>query len=276
MVPKIERPEGNSLLAGLPPAQERQLLDRAERLTLGSGTVIAEAEWPVEFVVFPLTAVLSVLSVLSDASAVESAVIGREGMAPLAAFHGVEAVAEQTIAQVPGEVLRISLEHFRSEVDASPELRQALHAFSQALFTFAAQTSACNRKHSVVQRCARWLLVTHDRVPGDEFELTHLFLAHMLGVRRSSVTVAAETLRDAGAIAYSRGRIRIEDREKLFDLACDCYSIIRSTYDRLLDGRVTPSPLGGLVGSKGGVSTLRPAVSDRSSPPEGVAEALDS
>lgn len=240
---KSEHSRENLLLRQLSSVQHDDLLARAERIEFGSGTVLTDAEHTIEHVYFPTTAVLSVLSVMADRTAVETAVVGHEGMSPIAAFHGVDMMAEQTVVQVPGEVLRFPVEDFRGAVIELPALNAALHRFSVALFTFAAQTSGCNRKHSVVHRCARWLMVTHDRVPGDEFELTHLFLSQMLGVRRSSVTLAAEELRKVGAIEYTRGRIVIRDRAKLRKHACECYDIVRSTYKRLIEGRDEPSPL---------------------------------
>jgi len=261
---------GNALLAQLPADQYRRLIEQCELVTDSPGKVLSEAERKVEYVFFPVTAVASILSVMTDRSAVETAVVGNEGMTPIAAFHGGSSAAEHVIVQVPGELLRMRLETFQSACATYPELRHALHRFSQALFTFAAQSSACNRKHSVVQRCARWLLTTHDRVPGDEFELTHLFLAQMLGVRRSSVTVAAEALRAAGAITYSRGRVEIVDRELLHSKSCPCYDVIRSTYDRLIEGRGTHSPLYDLTLSNGDVSLVHAGEPGRSSPAEGV------
>lgn len=268
---KSVRREGNLLLAGLSPEAYRSVLERTELMTLNTGKVIADSEQPIGDVYFPVTAVLSVLSIMTDKSGVETAVVGHEGMAPLGAFHGVDITAEQVMVQVPGEALRMRRADFDEAVARIPELRTALHRFSQALFTFAAQTSGCNRKHSVVQRCARWLLVTHDRVPGDEFYLTHLFLAQMLGVRRSSVTISAEALRSAGAISYTRGKIRILDREILHARSCECYDIIRSTYDRLLEGIPTPSPLSGLALSDGQMSLAHAGdPSPNQPPPDGL------
>ena len=248
---KLAQTGDNALLAALAPEQRRHFMEAATRLTLAPGKVVSDAEQLIQHVYFPTTAVLSVLSVMTNRVAVETAVVGSEGMAPLAAFHQVESAAEQVIVQVPGEALRMTREAFHTALADVPAMRGVLHRYSQALFTFAAQSSACNRQHSVVQRCARWLLTTHDRVPGDDFYLTHLFLSQMLGVRRSSVTIAAEVLRAAGAITYTRGRVRVVDRDILKDRACECYDIIRSTYDRLLTGRDTPSPLSAVSLSDG-------------------------
>jgi PAS domain S-box-containing protein len=268
----------NDLIASLPPEQRERFLAHATHVVLQPNKVLQQqAEQPIQDVYFPLTAVLSVLSVTGNGIAVETAVIGREGMASLAAFHQATFSAEQTIVQVPGTALRMTREAFHAALAAVPAMRSLLHRFSQALFTFTAQSSACNRQHSVVQRCARWLLMTRDRVPGDEFYLTHLFLSQMLGVRRSSVTVAAEVLRAAGAIAYTRGKVRVLDRDILLSRSCECYAIIRSSYDRLLAGRDTPSPLQSVALSDGEESlALGGSPRDqRPSPPGGVAAIPD-
>src|SRR5438477_1668329 len=249
MHPKAAHPGSNALIASLSSEQRRRVLANATTVTLEAGDVVCDSEQPIDFVYFPTTAVLSVLSVMTTKLAVETAVVGYEGMAPMAAFHEVDRAAERIIVQAPGDAIRLTRGAFRTALADVPALRERLHHYSQAVFTFAAQSSACNRQHAVVERCARWLLTTHDRVPGDEFLLTHLFLSQMLGVRRSSITIAAEVLRAAGAISYSRGRVRVDSREILQGRSCECYSIIRSTYDRVLSGLNTPSPLDDLSSS---------------------------
>ena len=254
---KLGHPGTNGLLAALSTDQRRHFLDSATMVSLRPNKVLSEAEQLIQHVYFPTTSVLSLLSVMTNRVAVETAVVGYEGMAPLAAFHHVESAAEQVIVQVPGDALRLTRQDFHRVLAAVPAMHPIMHRYSQALFTFAAQSSACNRQHSVVQRCARWLLTSHDRCPGDDFYLTHLFLSQMLGVRRSSVTIAAEILRTSGAIRYSRGRVHIVDRAKLEDKSCECYAIVRSTYDRLLMGRDTPSPLDAVRFSAGDESLTR-------------------
>jgi PAS domain S-box-containing protein len=253
---KAPHPGSNGILAALAPDQRQRVLEDATLVTLEPARVISDAEQPIEFVYFPTTCVLSVLSMTTAKVAVETGVVGYEGMAPITAFHQLDRAAEQVIVQVPGEALRMTRAAFDAAVASVPALRVRMHHYSQALFTFAAQSSACNRQHSVVQRCARWLLTTHDRVPGDDFFLTHLFLSQMLGVRRSSITIAMEVLRAAGAIAYTRGRVQVVDREVLRERACECYAIIRSVYDRVLAGVQTPSPLSSVAMSEGGTSTV--------------------
>ena len=271
----IAHPGVNSLLANLSPEQRHRFESRSESVTLEVGRVVSDSEQPIHEIYFPVSAVVSVLSVMTNRTAVEAAVIGHEGIAPLAAFHHVPTAAEQVVVQIPGKALRMPREDFHAALSETAEMRGQLHRFSQALFTFASQTSGCNRLHSVVQRCARWLLLTHDRVPEDDFPLTQLFLSQMLGVRRSSVTVAAEALRTAGAIDYTRGRIRIISRDVLYRHSCDCYDIIRSTYDRLLLGRETPSPLASLKLTDGGHQSLASSAEDEADAVEEMRLAMD-
>ena len=256
MLQKQLHTRANVLLDHLSPENRAAMFTESERVHLEEGAVVANPEEHIEHVVFPLTCVLSTLSVLPDLSGVETAVTGNEGVAPLGVFHGVDTVAEQTVVQIPGEALRVSARVFLRGVANDRAFGDALHRFASALFTFAAQTSGCNRRHSVVQRCSRWLMQTHDRVPGDEFDLTHLFLSQMMGVRRSSVTVAAEALRAAGAISYTRGSVKVVNRERLQSQGCECYAIVRAVYDRLLRTGDSASPLAGLRMSQGGRSLV--------------------
>lgn len=244
MPQKFPHPRANTLLDSLSPEQRFQFTQHAEMVMLAAGQVLATPERPITHVHFPTTAVLSVLSVIDEKTAVETGVVGYEGLSPLAAFHQLDEVNERIIVQVPGESLRMVLGAFHAAVAEAPAIVIALHHYAQALFTQLAQSSACNRQHSVIQRCARWLLMTHDRVPHDEFELTHLFLSRLLGVRRSSVTLAFEALRESGAITYTRGRVKVMDRPILREHSCDCHTIVRGAYDRiLLSRRGAPGPL---------------------------------
>jgi PAS domain S-box-containing protein len=267
MFGKSGHPGQNALIAELPAESRVRTLGNATTVTLEAGQVVCDAEQPIQYVYFPVTCALSILSMTTQKLGVETAAVGFEGMAPIGAFHNVDVTSEQVIAHVPGTALRLSVDAFHAAVAETPALRARLHRFGQALFTFASQSSACNRQHSVVQRCARWMLTTHDRVRDDDFDLTHLFLSQMLGVRRSSVTVAAEVLRAGGAIAYSRGRLRVENREELERRSCECYGIIRSAYDRLLAGVNTPSPLASIRLSDGVRSLVGGGLAGDSVPP---------
>jgi CRP-like cAMP-binding protein len=248
----------NRLLAALPTPEQEAITPHLERLSLPRRHVIHDPERPIEGVYFPIDCVISILSVMADGTAIETATVGKEGMAGLALFHGVDATPEQEFVQVPGAAYRMDPQAFRALLPECPALTAALHRYAQALFTLAAQSSGCNRLHSMGQRCARWLLMVHDRVERDEFELTQAILSMMLGVRRATVTEAALELQRGGAIDYTRGRITVVDRGKLEAAACECYRIVRNSFDRLLgDGERAPSPLAGVRFSVGGRTTAK-------------------
>lgn len=247
----------NWLLRALPPNEYELVAPHLEHVRLQTGHVVCDVHTPIEYVYFPEVGVISSLSVMADGSAVETATIGPEGIAGIAVFHGVDTTPEHAFVQVPGEGYRMSSEALRAILPSAPTLTAALHKYSVALFTLAGQNSGCNRKHSVLRRCARWLLMTHDRVQRDQFELTHHVLSQMLGVRRASVTEAALALSELGAIEYRRGLVTVLDRAALERAACECYGIIRSTFDRLLGDGDTPSPLDGIKLSKGGRSIAK-------------------
>ena len=189
---------------------------------------------PLEHVYFPEDGVASLLTQLDNGIETEVATVGREGMVGLPAFFGVESVPGRAIWQVSGKALVLPTKVLRRETRQGGALNDVLRLYAQGLFTQISQSASCNRRHEIVQRCSRWLLMTHDRVNGDEFELTHEFLSKMLGVRRAGVSVAAGILQKAGLIKYSRGRITILDREGLEAISCECYRIVREEFDRLL------------------------------------------
>ena len=245
----------NRILSALPPDELITLEPHLEHVALETRMVLCDPGRAIPAVVFPEDAIASQLSIMADGSAIETATVGSEGMTGIALFHGVEITPEQTFVQVPGYGHRMTAAAFRELLPDCPTLRGMLHRFSQALYTLVAQSSGCNRKHSVDQRCARWLLLVHDRVGRDTWELTQLFLSQMLGVRRATVTVAAGALQKAGAIRYTRGRIHVVDRERLEAAACECYAVIRSTADQLLTGVPTPSPLTDVPVSEDGLTT---------------------
>ena len=242
----------NWLLRVLPPQEQELLAPHLEPVPLELGRVVAEFNVPIEHVYFPEDGIISSLSVMADGSGVETATIGLEGMSGIAVFHGVDATPEHVFVQVPGNGHRVASHIFRAILSDAPRLTAVLHRYSVALLTLIGQTSGCNRKHSVLRRCARWLLMTHDRVGRDGFELTHHILSQVLGVRRASVTEAALALSEAGAIAYRRGFVTVLDRRALERQACECYGVINSTFDRLLGEGETPNPLDGMALSKDG------------------------
>ena len=251
-----DREVRNRLLQSMPADRRASLLERAELVELKVRDVMFDAGKPIEHVYFLERGVGSVLGIMTDGSAVETATVGYEGMVGLSVFHGVDRTAAQCICQVAGTAYRLRTEDFLSEIDRNnSELRSALGRYTEALFTMVAQASACNRMHSVSDRCARWLLMTHDRVGEDQFALTQAFLAQMLGVRRASVSEVASTLQADGLIEYSQGVITILDRARLEASACECYRIIAHEFARLLEGNSAESPLADVNISEHGEST---------------------
>jgi len=264
--PRQQARPRNRLLAVLPEDEYARITRHLESVDLEVRDLVHDVDQPITHVYFMTAGVTSFVSVMADGSAVETATIGYEGMVGLAVFHGSDRTAAQAFCQVPGSALRMTSDAFRAEITHAPALTALLHRYTQALFTQVSQASACNRLHQIRQRCARWLLQTHDRVGADEFQLTQDFLAQMLGVRRASVSEVASAMQKAGLIEYRYGRVRIADRAALERSSCECYRIIVNEYDRLLEGRSIGSPLDGLVISDGKRSTLGPPHFDGGEP----------
>src|SRR5689334_9896681 len=175
------------------------------------------------------------LAHMEEGKLIEVATVGNEGMIGLPLFLGADLTPGTSFSQIPGDALRMSAEHFRSAISKHGPLTKMLHRYTQALMVQISQGNACNRIHSIEERCARWLLLCHDRVGQDEFTLTQEFLSQMLGVRRASVNLVAATFHQAGLIDYTRGRIRILDRQGLESASCQCYGLIRDEYNRMLE-----------------------------------------
>jgi CRP-like cAMP-binding protein len=171
---------------------------------------------------------------LVEGGTIEVATIGNEGIVGLSAYLGNGDSSMEVFVQIPGEALRMNAAVFRREVQASLAWREILHRYAQALLVQVGQTAVCNRAHSMSQRCARWLLMSHDRVLGDRISLTQEYLGEMLGVRRASVTQAANALKRRKLIDYHRGKIWVLDRKGLEKASCECYKFIRDHHDRLV------------------------------------------
>ena len=229
-----KRAQENLILRSLPAAVLSSLLPSLalERREIRSS--IYEPDKPIRFVYFVLSGVVSVVANSEESKSVEVATIGREGFVGLPAFLGGDRTTMRAFVQIAGEVLSMGVPAFRGLCAESAELTAIIMRYTQAFISQVAQSSACNRMHPIEERCARWLLQTHDRVDGDTFTLTHEFLATMLGVRRASVSGAASGLQDRRLIEYERGEISILDRRGLEKASCDCYEIIAKEYGRLL------------------------------------------
>ena len=233
--------EPNRLLRALPAGEYERLLRELKPVTLTLGQVLADPEEPVPYVYFPRTCVASVVN-RTDGHAVEVGTIGNEGMVGLSAFLDADALPAETVIQVAGDALRMPAAAFRAlvaeGVATEPALNRLLRRYTHAYLAQVAQTAACNRLHELERRCARWLLMTRDRVEGDVLPLTQEFLAYMLGSRRAGVTVACGALQRSGLIRYRRGRITVLDREGLEAAACPCYGVVRAYTERTLGSAV--------------------------------------
>jgi CRP-like cAMP-binding protein len=224
----------NRLLAALPPEDLARLWPRLQPVELVFRQTLHAPEEPITAVYFPETGYLSRLAPMDDGDSAEVGLVGPEGMIGLAILLGGDRDGFEILVQVPGTALWMGAGAFREELDRIPSLRAVLNRYALAHFEQVARSAACNGRHHVEQRLARWLLMAHDRVEGDAFPMTHEFMSMMLGVRRAGITVAAGTLQKAGLIRYERGRMEITDRPGLEAAACECYGIARRTYDRLL------------------------------------------
>jgi CRP-like cAMP-binding protein len=226
--------KNNQILAALPPEEaSRFFAQPLETVPLELGSTLFMPDEQLEYVYFPLEGVVSLLVTLADGETVESGVVGNEGVVGLSAVLGADVATNQALIQDSGSALRIKTTALRAFIRHGGALHDLLLRFTHTLLTQISQTAACNRIHTINERLARWLLLTHDRVNGDTCELTHDFLARMLGTRRSGVTVAASTLREAGLINYTRGYVSILDREELEAASCECYRNVKVEYDRL-------------------------------------------
>jgi CRP-like cAMP-binding protein len=230
-------PHGNKLLDALPAADRAALVPHLDAERLEMKQVLFEPGKPLDHVYFPVTAVGSLLNLVDDAiGGVEVATVGNEGLLGLPASWGITTFNPSELAQcqVPGEAVVMDSETFAAKVAAGGGFTEVVHRYSHAFVTQISQQVACNGLHSIEERCARWLLLTSDRVGTQEsFPLTQEFLAQMLGVRRASVTVVAGILRQAGLIHFRRGRITITDRQGLESVSCECYRVLREVFDRL-------------------------------------------
>jgi CRP-like cAMP-binding protein len=244
-------PARNRLLAALrvkDAAAEAQLRAGLETVELKLHARVMSPDRPIRHVYFPETGVLSEIQTMRNGSAVEVNLVGSDGMAGLAVYLGGISFPVEVICQAPGTFLRMRADDFRAEVARSAPLLNVLHGYTQAILAIRSQAIGCDRFHAVEARAARWLLEMDDRVPHEEFTMTHEFLALMLGVRRQTVSAVAEELSRRGCIAYRRGFIRISDRTALEAAACECYEVIRDEFARLVGApipRQSGSPIRG-------------------------------
>jgi CRP-like cAMP-binding protein len=225
-------PERNLLLLALPAADYGALLPDLHAVTVAHGAVLCEARARITHVYFPQGCVVSLLTPADDGPAVEVGLVGNEGMVGLSLFLGGRNATTQAVLQVPDGLSRMSAAAFVRALARGPTLHRLMQAYTRTLLGQIAQGLACNQRHLVGPRCARWLLMAHDRVGADRFTLTQEFLGQMLGVQRPTVSLAAQGLQSLGLIRYVRGQVTVTDRAGLEAAACGCYGLIEADYAR--------------------------------------------
>jgi CRP-like cAMP-binding protein len=223
----------NRLLAALPREALEQILPSLTHVALPTGMVIYEPNVRITDVYFVVSGIISMVSEMREGT-VEVGTVGREGMTGLPIVLAADTMPSRAFVQVPGDALRMTASDLTRVMEESPTLRRLIHRYVLALFDQTAQHAACNRLHGLEERCARWLLMTHDRVDGDVLMLKQQFLAEMLGVHRPAVTLAAGALQKAGIIRYSRGKVTVLDRAALENASCECYAIVSRRIEELL------------------------------------------
>lgn len=227
-------PVVNRLIQSMPGKPRARLLAQCTPEQLVTGDVLFDHKKPIRHVYFPLTAFISLVAAVSGRHPIELGMIGNEGVLGATLQLGIRAAPLQAVVQGTGSALRMTAAQFRLQLGKSPDLQRTLDSYLYIRIEQLAQTAACNSFHEVQSRLARCLLMTHDRAHSDRFHLTHLFLARMLGVRRSAVTIAAGELQRRQLIRYTRGQITVRSRSGLEALSCECYAAAVDAYDRRL------------------------------------------
>lgn len=233
----------NELLAALPPEELERLRPRLQPVELPFDKTLVPADGAVEAVLFPEGGMCSLLATLEGGEQVEVGVVGREGLVGLPLVFGDDRSLVEVRVQMEGKALRLGAAALRAAMEESAALRGLLHRYALAFQAQVTMTAACNTRHAIEQRLARWLLIAHDRAGADEFPMTHEFLSVMLGVRRPGVSLAAGVLQKAGLIRYVRGRMEITDRPGLEAASCECYHVTKREFERLL-GKGAPKRSG--------------------------------
>jgi len=232
---------GNAILARLGRGEHRRLSRHFERVSIKFNETLYEPHDDIQYVYFPETGVISLVTVLDRGGMVETGIVGHEGMVGLSVVLGMPSSPGRAVCQIGGEGTRLKAAVLSEERRRSGALNEVLLRYVYAMMAMVSQGAACNRAHSVEARLSRWLLMTHDRVDGDELALTQGFLAIMLGVHRPSVNLAGAALQTAGLIQYTRGKITITDRSGLERAACECYGKIKAEYARALTIYAAPN-----------------------------------
>lgn len=225
----------NWLLAGLPQEEYARLLPNLKAVALHTGEVLYRPHEPIQYLYFPDNGcVVSLTTAMEDGSTVEVGAVGSEGLVGLSVFWGVQTSPYGAVVQIPGSAMCLNADVLKRMLSELGSLHSILLRYTHAVVVQVGQTAACNCKHTVEQRFARWLLVCHDRARSDDFPLTHEFIAEMLGVRRAGITEAAIGFQKRGWIRYNRGHLTILDKHGLEKASCECYGVVRHELESYL------------------------------------------
>ena len=231
-------PRQNFLLAALPPVEYQRWVPMLELVDMPLGQVLYESGLTLSHMYFPLDAIVSLLYVMENGSSAEIAVVGNEGLVGVSLFMGGDTTPSRAVVQSGGRGFRLEAKAMKDEFNRAGPVLHLLLRYTQALITQMAQTAVCNRHHTLDQQLCRWLLLSLDRLKSSELVMTQELIANMLGVRREGVTESALKLQSSGLIRYSRGRIKVLDRNGLEERTCECYAVVKKEYDRLLPATV--------------------------------------
>lgn len=236
-IPATDGRPKNRLLATLPAADFQRIRPHLQTVSLAAKQVLLRHDEPIRYVFFPNGGVCSVTAMMENGAEVEVATVGDEGMVGISAFFGSQPMPGASMVQVPDKkgttAERMTVESLRHEVNRHGALHDTISRYSHGTMMLMIQSIACMALHHVNERCCRWLLMTHDRIQSDDFELSHDFLAMMVAATRPTVTGVAGMLQKEGLIRYTHGRMTILDRPGLEAASCECYAAVKTTFQRL-------------------------------------------
>jgi CRP-like cAMP-binding protein len=226
-------PKQNRILAALPKADYERLLPDLQLVPMPLDWTLSESGDHVNFLHFPISGIVSLIYALEDGSSSEIALVGDEGMVGISIYMGGDSMPSATEVQSPGHAYRLSRKIMKREFDLGGQLQHLALLYTQALICQTSQTAVCNQHHAVEQRLCRWLLTSIDRLHSDKMQVTHEQIAHLLGIRRETVSQTASNLQKEGVIATARGSITVLNRTKLEERVCECYGVVKQECDRL-------------------------------------------
>ena len=233
-IPASPSDNSNYLLSQLPEQEYEVLKPHFERIPSPLKSSFYQRDQLIEYAYFPLSGEHSILAIMEDGAAVEVGTIGNEGFSTVEILTGSERALETVVCQIPGETLKLPLARFLQAIEGDTALRRLCYRYLQAYLAQVSQSVACNRLHTTEERFAKWMLMNHDRVPGDEIHITQEFLAAMLGVHRPSISLIARDFQRLGLIKYNRGVVTILDRDGIEEASCECYAVVKKQFERAL------------------------------------------